>query len=105
MLDHVSGILGERVVVSHDLPSHPHINSSVPGLEGAAEFWHWDSIAYVGNVIITEMTDLVGGELEVIKMEKYAGMKALTEGTLRPEVSWCRDSFFLARPGCGQAEL
>ena len=32
------------------------------------------------------MTDMDGGELEIIKMEKYAGMKALTEGNLKPEV-------------------
>ena len=32
------------------------------------------------------MTEMDGGELEIIKMEKYAGMKALTEGSLKPEV-------------------
>jgi len=85
LLDHVSAILGERVVVTHDLPSAPQINSSVPGLGGAAEFWHWDSITYVGNFIISDMTEMDGGELEIIKMEKYAGMKALTEGSLRHE--------------------
>ena len=26
--------------------------SSIPGQGGAAEFWHWDSITYVGNFII-----------------------------------------------------
>ena len=115
LLDHVSAILGERVVVTHDLPSapqvlcflknihnpktttktktttksrchskssisasswlfqktstmqqnlneepkkilSPQINSSVPGLGGAAEFWHWDSITYVGNFIIRWFT-------------------------------------------------
>ena len=34
----------------------PQINSSVPGLGGAAEFWHWDSITYVGNFIIRWFT-------------------------------------------------
>ena len=32
------------------------------------------------------MTDMDGGELEIIKMEKYDGMKALTEGSLKKEV-------------------
>ena len=26
--------------------------SSIPGKDGAAEFWHWDSITYVGNFLI-----------------------------------------------------
>ena len=36
--------------------------------------------------IHSDMTEMDGGELEIIKMEKYAGMKALTEGSLKPEV-------------------
>ena len=72
----------------------------MPGLGGAAEFWHWDSITYVGNfiirliilvtsyqcILVSDMADMDGGELEIIKMEKYDGMKALTEGSLKKEV-------------------
>ena len=85
LLDHVSAIAGERLVVTHDLPSAPQVNSSVPGVEGAAEFWHWDSINYVGNFLINDMKNVEGGDLEIIKMEKRAGMKALVEGSLRHE--------------------
>jgi len=85
LLEHVSNIVGERVVITHDLPSAPQINSSIPGKEGAAEFWHWDSITYVGNFIISDMENMEGGELEIIKKEKYAGMTALCDGTLKPE--------------------
>jgi len=84
LLDHVSAVAGERLVVTHDLPSAPQINSSVPGLKGSAEFWHWDSINYVGNFLINDMKNVEGGDLEIIKMEKHAGMKALIEGNLRP---------------------
>jgi len=83
VLDHVSNIVGEKVVITHNLPSAPHINSSVPGAKGAAEFWHWDSIGFVGNFLITDTNDMDGGDLEIIKKEKYAGMKALVEGNLR----------------------
>ena len=34
----------------------------------------------------SDMADMEGGELEIIKMEKYNGMKALSEGSLKPEV-------------------
>ena len=43
------------------------VNKSVPGLGGAAEFWHWDSIPYVGNFLLNPMEDMEGGELEMIK--------------------------------------
>ena len=82
VLDHVSNIVGERVVITHNLPSAPHINSSVPGAKGAAEFWHWDSIGFVGNFLISDTKGLDGGDLEIIKKEKFAGMKALVEGNL-----------------------
>jgi len=83
VLDHVSNIVGEKVVITHNLPSAPHINSSVPGAKGAAEFWHWDSIGFVGNFLITDTNEMDGGDLEIIKKEKHAGMKALVEGNLR----------------------
>jgi hypothetical protein len=34
------------------------------------------------------MSGMDGGELEIIKKEKYAGMKALAEGSLGPQVTW-----------------
>ena len=83
VLDHVSAIAGERLVYTHNLPSAPHINSSVPGAKGAAEFWHWDSIGFVGNFLITDMEEQDGGDLEIITKEKHAGMKALVDGNLR----------------------
>jgi len=82
VLDHVSSIIGEKVVITHNLASAPHINSSVPGAKGAAEFWHWDSVSYVGNFLINETDGMDGGDLEIIKKEKYAGMRALVDGSL-----------------------
>jgi len=83
VLEHVSRIAGQKLVVTHNLPSAPHINSSIPGAKGAAEFWHWDSIGFVGNFLITDTEELDGGDLEIIKKEKYEGMKALVDGSLR----------------------
>jgi len=85
VLDHVSWIAGERLVITHNLPSAPHVNSSVPGAKGAAEFWHWDSIGFVGNFLISDMEELDGGDLEIITKEKHAGMRALVDGSLRAE--------------------
>ena len=83
LLDHVSAVAGEKLVVTHDLPSAPQVNSSVPGLKGSAEFWHWDSISYVANFLLNDMEEMEGGDLEIIKMQKHAGMEALVSGCLK----------------------
>ena len=44
----------------------------------------WFLTSYISH--ISDMADMEGGELEIIKMEKYNGMKALSEGSLKPEV-------------------
>merc|ERR1712212_278449 len=80
LLDHVSAIAGERLVVTHDLPSAPQVNSSVPGVGGAAEFWHWDSINYVGNFLINDMKNIQGGDLERISYEA-PGKMMLCQGS------------------------
>ena len=54
-------------------------------MTGAAEFWHWDSISYVANFLLNDPTEMEGGDLEIIKMEKRAGMAALEAGKIRPE--------------------
>ena len=44
-----------------------------------------DVSVQLGNFLINDMKNIEGGDLEIIKMEKRAGMKALVNGTLRPE--------------------
>ena len=54
-------------------------------MTGAAEFWHWDSISYVANFLLNDPAEMEGGDLEIIKMEKRAGMAALEAGRIRPD--------------------
>jgi len=82
VLDYMSSIAGERLVPSHMINSMPQVNASVPGMTGATEFWHWDSISYVANFLLNDTDEMEGGDLEIIRMEKRAGMKALVEGSL-----------------------
>ena len=39
----------------------------------------------MGNFLINDMKNIEGGDLELIKMEKRAGMKALVDGNLRQD--------------------
>jgi len=84
LLDLVSKIAGERLVPSHFNNSTPQVNFSIPGLGGTSDFWHWDSVCYVANFLLSDPSTMVGGDLEIIKMEKEAGMRALVGGTLEP---------------------
>jgi len=79
LLAAVSSAAGEQLVPTHHINAAPQVNFSVPGTTGAAEFWHWDSISYVANFLLNEPGEVEGGELEIIRMEKYAGMDALVE--------------------------
>ncbi len=42
--------------------------------------WHWDSVSYTGVMLLNDMTKFVGGELELMTMEKRAGLKILESG-------------------------
>merc|ERR1719206_282714 len=78
----ISRIAGEPLVPTHHINAAPQVNFSVPGRKGAAEFWHWDSISYVANFLLNDPDEVEGGELEIIRMEKFSGMDALVGGRL-----------------------
>merc|ERR1719481_27479 len=82
VLELLSIIAGEKLVPSHFNNSTPQVNISLPGVSGAAEFWHWDSVSYVANFLLNDPEGMEGGDLEIIKMEKQAGMEALCAGSL-----------------------
>ena len=84
VLKMISDIAGEPLVPTHHINAAPQVNFSIPGMAGAAEFWHWDSISYVANFLLNDMEEMEGGDLEIIKMQKHAGMEALVNGTLKP---------------------
>merc|ERR1711935_1076141 len=82
LLDLVSVMAGERLVPSHFNNSTPQVNFSIPGLGGSSDFWHWDSVCYVANFLLSDPSTMEGGDLEIIKMEKEEGMRALVGGSL-----------------------
>ena len=44
--------------------------------------WHFDSVAYTGVILLNDMDGLVGGELELIKMDKKKGLQELAAGQI-----------------------
>jgi hypothetical protein len=44
--------------------------------------WHWDSLSYTGVILLNDMKDFKGGELELMKMEKKQALKELEAGRI-----------------------
>jgi len=82
VLELLSAMAGEQLVPSHFNNSTPQVNISIPGMGGAAEFWHWDSVSYVANFLLNDPEGMEGGDFEIIKLQKKTGMEALCAGTL-----------------------
>ena len=60
------------------------VNFSTPGSLTPVDYWHNDSIAYAGVVVISDMEGMEGGELELFRGEKGEGKRLLREGRLEP---------------------
>ena len=41
------------------------VENAKKDLDVPLDNWHWDSVAYTGVILLNDMTDMVGGELEV----------------------------------------
>merc|ERR1719430_1971661 len=58
----------------------PQVNLSSPGALTPVDFWHNDSLAYAGVVVISDMTGMKGGDLELFKGDKDVGKDMLRNG-------------------------
>jgi len=47
------------------------VNFGKPGVVGAVDNWHFDSVDYVLVIILSDIEDMVGGKLEIL--EKVSG--------------------------------
>ena len=72
------------VILSKHIPHPPpKVNVSLkdPSAGGIPlDPWHWDSVAYTGVLLLCDMSGLVGGELELMDVDKREGLRLLEEG-------------------------
>ncbi len=54
-------------------------NAHLEGSGAPVDPWHWDSVSYTGVIILSEMDDMVGGELELMNMDKREGLQLLVD--------------------------
>lgn len=60
-----------KQITSHAMPMNfSHINIGVPGTGKKVDQWHLDSVGYVLVVLMSDTTDMVGGELQVLTRDR-----------------------------------
>ena len=53
---------------------------SIEGAKGPVDIWHYDSVAYTGVVLLTDVQKMVGGKLEFMHDDKHKGLDVLAQG-------------------------
>ena len=53
---------------------------SIEGATGPVDIWHYDSVAYTGVVLLSDVQSMVGGKLEFAHVDKHKGLDLLARG-------------------------
>jgi len=70
-------LAGEPVWPYFCYSNSPQINISKLGDKGTIDHWHYDSLTYVSVLMLSDMTQVTGGALEVMKCNKFEGLDKL----------------------------
>ena len=78
-------ICGEELLPHPSYSNSPQVNISYTGgTKGPVDHWHWDSVAYTGVVLLSDMTKMRGGDLETAMMEKNQALSMLAHSKCPP---------------------
>lgn len=78
-------LTGEPVLPYMQLSNTPQINVSRPGCSKTLDHWHYDGLYYVSVLMLSDMSEVKGGALEVLKKNKFDGLNQLGSGEGIPE--------------------
>jgi len=78
--EHFRQIAGEELVPHPSLSNSPQVNLSIEGAKGPVDIWHYDSVAYTGVVLLSDVQKMVGGKLEFAHVDKHKGLDLLAQG-------------------------
>lgn len=81
LLRHLGQMAGEPILPHFLLMDAPSVNFGRP-CNGTnckvVDHWHFDSVSYVGVILVSDIDEMVGGDLEVIRSaDKWAAINAL----------------------------
>lgn len=91
-LGHMAKVFGEPVW-PHFYLSNLCLNVGEVGSVSPAEQWHFDSVNYVGVMLLSDITDMEGGQLEILKRPKHIATDLLTRDSPIPEQDLLKVSY------------
>jgi len=103
LLNHMSVIFGEPVLPMMYLSTTGQINYGELGSTRNVDEWHFDSVHFVAVVLLSDITDMRGGELQFIKHPKKVAKHLLESHTLKDadveKVSYEKSGYCIAAQG------
>lgn len=91
VMGHFSRLVGEPVIFHGLLHDAAFVNVGLPAdpeqvVEGSVDPWHFDSCTYVAITLLSDPTDMVGGELQALKASsRDAALDKLAAARGRPQ--------------------
>jgi len=80
LLNHLGKFIGEPIVPHFLSMDAPSVNfGKINVTEEVVDHWHFDSVAYVAVILVSDLEDMVGGDLQVIKQEKFEAISTLNK--------------------------
>lgn len=80
VLNFFEKIYGEPVLPFFNLMTSPVVNIAFPDdTISVADPWHIDSVTYIGVSVLSDMTDMIGGELQFMKYKKEKALSILSD--------------------------
>ena len=73
-------IIGRTINLTKSFYLILKVNLSIEGAVGPVDIWHYDSVAYTGVVLLSDVKSMVGGKLEFAHVDKHKGLDLLAQG-------------------------
>jgi len=77
LLKFISNLIGEQII-PHSMPcNYAHTNFGIVGGDRKVDQWHVDSVPFVLILLLTDLTNAVGGELQIVTKPKEIALDIL----------------------------
>lgn len=83
-LGHLEKVCGEPVL-PHFYLYNTQINIGKVGAKGPVDQWHFDSVNYVAVTLLSDISEMKGGQLELVKHQKQEAINMICNQTYKPE--------------------
>jgi hypothetical protein len=78
--------MANEPLAAHTMPmNYSHINVGQIGKDAPVDQWHVDSVEYVMVLIISDIQDMIGGDLQVVMHNSTKSFEMLSSNTITPD--------------------